>query len=427
VQFALDETAQAVVQAAAAILDGADGVGPAGAADAAAVERTWKALGHAGLLSLSVPTRLGGEGLGALASMTLLTEIGRRGAALPVLATVALGVLPLVRWGTPDQQDDLLAGRGEGLGGPAAAPPVLTAALREPTDPEPTVPATTCGPAGELTGTKVGVPYADRAKRILVPVSLTSVGSGGPGAAPPTGRGRDHGPRRRGRANRTAVALVDPAAPGVTLTRTPSSSETPEWTVRLDGAVATGVLRGGAEAVEDVYRLALAGACALGDGAVAGALALTSAHVRDREQFGRPLATFQAVAQQIADVYIAARTLHLATLSACWRLDRALLMSPGGPGAAEGAAAGIEAPRRDLDVAGYWLAREAPAALRTCHHLHGGLGLDITYPLHRYSALVADVVRSVGGAEYRLDALGRAEAVGGPGVVASGRAGGEVA
>ena len=70
---------------------------------------------------------------------------------------------------------------------------------------------------------------------------------------------------------------------------------------------------GPAECIRDLYQLAVAGACALADGAVAGALALTKDYVATREQFGRPLAAFQAVSQQIADVYIASRTLHLAT------------------------------------------------------------------------------------------------------------------
>ena len=78
---------------------------------------------------------------------------------------------------------------------------------------------------------------------------------------------------------------------------------------------------GGADCVRDLYQLAIAGACALADGAVAGALALTRDHIATREQFGRPLAAFQAVSQQIAEVYIASRTMHLATLAACWRLD----------------------------------------------------------------------------------------------------------
>ena len=74
----------------------------------------------------------------------------------------------------------------------------------------------------------------------------------------------------------------------------------------------------------DLYQLAVAGACAVADGAVAAALAMTTAHVGSRQQFGRPLAAFQAVAQQVADVYITARTLHLAALSGCWRLAAGL-------------------------------------------------------------------------------------------------------
>jgi alkylation response protein AidB-like acyl-CoA dehydrogenase len=187
--------------------------------------------------------------------------------------------------------------------------------------------------------------------------------------------GHDHG-----------VALVSTRAAGVELTRTPSASGAPEFTLRMDGAPIQAML-GGADCVRDLYQLAVAGACALADGAVAGALALTRDHVATREQFGRPLAAFQAVSQQIAEVYIASRTLHLATLAACWRLD-----------------AGLDAGA-DLDVAGYWCAEQAPRSVRTCHHLHGGLGMDATYPLHRFSSLVADLVRHLGGAEYRLERL----------------------
>jgi alkylation response protein AidB-like acyl-CoA dehydrogenase len=337
--FDLDETCEAVVQTADAVMDDST-MDP---------EAMWKELGRSGLLSLSVPARLGGEGLGLLPTMTVLTEVGRRGLALPAMATLALGVLPLVRWATPSQQDELLA---DG--------PVLTAALREPSDPQPSRPGTTCTGDLALTGTKVGVTYAQHARSMLVPVSLTTGG--------------------------TAVALIPPAAPGVSMVRTPASSETPEWTVTFDRAVATGLLPG--DAVADLYQLAVAGACAIGDGAVAGALALTSGYIGSREQFGKPIATFQAAAAQIADLYIVSRTLHLATLSACWRLS-------------EGRAA-----QSDVDIAGYWFAEHAPAALRTCHHLHGGIGLDVSYPLHRYSSLVKDLVRAMGGSEHRLTALG---------------------
>jgi alkylation response protein AidB-like acyl-CoA dehydrogenase len=168
------------------------------------------------------------------------------------------------------------------------------------------------------------------------------------------------------------------------VTRTPTSTGAPEYSVRLDGA--DGELLGTDTRV--VWRYAIAGTAAVADGVLACGLALTAAHVGTREQFDKPLATFQAVAAQIADVYVTARTVNLAALSACWRL-----------------AEGLDTDD-DLDIAAYWLAAEVPAALQICHHLHGGLGVDTTYPLHRYYSHAKDLARLVGGAEANLDRIG---------------------
>jgi 3-oxo-4-pregnene-20-carboxyl-CoA dehydrogenase alpha subunit len=331
---------------------------------------TWKELAQAGLLALALPAELGGDGLGVMETAALLTQAGRHAARVPALATLALGVLPVTRLASARAQRELLAGVATGE-------TILTAAIREPSDPAPVTPATTSelsGDSGQVSGVKLGVPYAAAARWILVPASLASGG--------------------------TAVVVVEADAPGLTATRTHTSSGLPEYTVALDRVPVRHVLAdvppsaetsAGTSAVAELSRLAVAGACCVGDGAIAAALELTTGYIGTREQFGRPLATFQAVAQQIADVYVAARTLHLATLSACWRL-----------------AAGLDAAR-DVDVAGYWLALQAPAAVRTCHHLHGGIGMDVTYPLPRFSALVTDLVTMVGGADYRLDLLGERE------------------
>ncbi|GAB3457436.1 acyl-CoA dehydrogenase family protein [Actinophytocola sediminis] len=302
-------------------------------------DATWKALGQAGLLALAVPERLGGDGLGPVEVAVLLAEVGRVAAPLPALETLAMGVLPVARHGTAEQQDRLLAGVVDGNR-------VLTSAARA---------AVTASDEDSLSGRAIGVRYAGVADRILVPAG-------------------------------DRVYVVDPSAAGVTLVPTATSSGVPEATVTLDAVTAERL--GGPGAAEDLYRLTLAGACALGDGLVAGALDLTAAHVRTREQFGKPLATFQAVAQQIADVYVSARTLHLATWSACWRL---------GSG---------RAADEDLEVAAFWLAEEAPTVMHTSHHLHGGLGVDAGYPLHRYYAATKDIVRLLGGVEHRLVRLG---------------------
>jgi 3-oxo-4-pregnene-20-carboxyl-CoA dehydrogenase alpha subunit len=337
--FSLTERQQAVAGLAAEVLGAAD---------------PWKELARAGLLDVSPP-----DGLGVLEVAVLLTEIGRRAPSMKALATLMTGALPVLRWGRPELKQALLPGVASGE-------LLLTAALREP----PTHPATAVTD-GTITGLKIGVPYAEQSRLLLVPARLAPtdpmiMASFGQ-IAPETGH--DHG-----------VAVVRPEAEGVRVIRSPSSSGEPEYTLRLDQAPVEGVL-GGADCARDLHQLAVAGACALADGVVAGALALTRDHVARREQFGRPLATFQAVSQQIADVYIASRTMHLAALSACWRL-------------AEGRDAAD-----DLDVAGYWCAEQAPRSVRLCHHLHGGIGMDVTYPLHRFSAMAADLARFLGGAD----------------------------
>jgi hypothetical protein len=351
----------------------------------ASPESAWKALAQAGLLSLSVPSDLGGEGLGVVETAIVLTELGRRAVLTPAIASLALGCLPIAHLGSPSQRKALLS---PGLLlttalNPATARPTLIArgATPPPTFPSPAIsraadiPAGSEKPiesgatapllhaaevasgamasaglrslgdfraadaaAGEISGVWIGVPYAGDAHRILLP-------------------GRD------------CAAVIDPAH--AWLDRTVSSSGLPEYTVKLASAPVESVVAG------DVYPLVLAGVCAMADGLLAGALELTTAHLGTRKQFGKELATFQSAAGQIADVYIASRTLHLIAMSLAWRLDTA------------------RDTHSDVEAARAWLAQEALPALRTCHHLHGGIGLDVTYPLHRYYSLMKDLIRYV--------------------------------
>lgn len=358
-EAAASELAARVLRASGPVATAADAEGRASDLDGS----LWKELGQAGLLSLAVPAELGGDGLGVQATAAVLTEVGRHASRIPALATLALGVLPVARSTNREVRKLLLEGVGAGE-------TILTAAIREPSRPMPETPATTTTAhrgGGTVTGVKIGVPYAAAARWILVAAST------------PTGD--------------PVVAVVEPDADGLSCQRTPSSSGLPEYTLRLSDSPVLAVLDGCT--VGDLYRLATGGACAVADGLLAGALDLTTTHVRTREQFGRPLATFQAVAQQMADIYAVARTLHLITISASWQLD-----------------AGLATAGRDVDVAAYWLTEHGPPALRTCHHLHGGLGMDVTYPLPRYSALMTDLTAFVGGAADRIDRLGTLEAAG---------------
>jgi alkylation response protein AidB-like acyl-CoA dehydrogenase len=311
-------------------------------------ENTWEALVSGGVTALGVPDRLGGDGVGLPEIATALTEIGRRATVSPALATLGLGLVPLLDMASDEQQDRYLDGVGTGA--------ILTAACNEPGVALPDRPATTLA-GGRLNGTKIDVPYAGSASWMLV-----STDSG--------------------------VVVVSPTAAGVRLTKTPNSAGGEEFAVTFsDVEVDPGaVLRDGN--VQRLNQLVLAAVGAFAAGLVAGAVRLTADYVTNRHQFGRPLATFQSVSAQLADVYIASRTLALASTSVIWRL-------------AEGRDADD-----DLDVLAYWLTSQAPPAMQTCHHLHGGMGMDVTYPMHRYYSSIKDVTRLLGGPAYRLDLVG---------------------
>ncbi|AOW95063.1 acyl-CoA dehydrogenase [Rhodococcus sp. WMMA185] len=311
----------------------------------------WAAFAEADLLTLALPERLGGEGLSVSDVGALLTEVGKKAAQIPALATLGFGVLPIVALGDDAQQDALLAGLADGR--------TFTAALAEPGAQFAASPSVTAVPDEDgyrVTGRVLAVPFAEEAYRILVPSTA-------------------------------GVVLVEPGAEGVTLTPTPSASGSPEFAIGFDAARAE-LLAPGEDAVQTLYRIALASIGAVADGLLSGATALTGEHLASRHQFGRPLATFQAVSQQIADVYVTARTLHVSALAALWRVSE-----------------GLDA-QDDLDVMAYWIAAEVPAAMQVLHHLHGGIGVDVTYPLHRYYSTAKDLARLVGGASYRLDLVG---------------------
>ncbi|OBG74538.1 MULTISPECIES: acyl-CoA dehydrogenase family protein [unclassified Mycobacterium] len=309
---------------------------------------SWDALVSGGVAALPVPERLGGDGVGLPEVATVLTEVGRHGAITPALATLGFGVVPLLDLATDEQQDRFLADVAKGG--------LLTAALSEPGAALPDRPSTTLA-NGRLSGTKVAVPYADSADWIVVTAD-------------------------------NAVVVVSPRADGVRLAKTPTSNASQEYTVTFaDVAVDESDVLAGA-APHRVNQLALALIGAYTDGLVAGALRLTADYVANRKQFGKPLSTFQTVAAQLSEVYIASRTIDLVAKSVVWRLSE-----------------GRDADA-DLDVLGYWLTSQAPPVMQTCHHLHGGMGMDITYPMHRYYSTIKDLTRLLGGPSHRLDLVG---------------------
>ncbi|MFI9505900.1 acyl-CoA dehydrogenase family protein [Nocardia sp. NPDC052566] len=318
----------------------------------------WPSLIETGLLSVALPERFGGDGMGLPEISVLLTELATDAVAAPALPTLGFGVLPLL-----DTLPDSVAAR---VFPEVAAGAVLTAALSEPAAPfavKPETHAVSDGNSVRVTGHKVAVPYAEQARWLLIPTD-------------------------------SGVALIDSEAPGLTKTPSPVSGGMPECSVRLDRVEipAEQFMPG---ALGQLHRLALASIGSVADGLLKGAITLTAEHVRTRRQFNRALAEFQAVAQQIADLYVVSRTLHAATLSANWALAQA-----------DTDPKHQERVDDDLEILAYTVATDLPVAMQKCHHLHGGLGVDVTHPMHRYYSQAKDLARWLGGGAFRLDRLG---------------------
>ena len=106
--------------------------------------------------------------------------------------------------------------------------------------------------------------------------------------------------------------------------------------------------------------------CAVQLGVTEGAIVLTAEYAKTREQFDRPIGSFQAVAQRLADGYIDTRFLSLTVWQAAWRLQERLP-------AAEAIA-----------TAKLWAADAGHRVAHTTVHIHGGVGVDLDGEAHRY-------------------------------------------
>ena len=251
----------------------------------------WADLAAAGVLAAGLPEALGGAGLGLLEECSVLTELGRAVSDVPYLASIVLGAGAIAEFGTPSQSDRWVVPAGRGSA-------VLTAALAEEDGDDPGSPsARAVRREGRwvLSGAKTAVPAAPRADLFLVP------------AASPDG---------------VQVFLVEPSEVTVQPQRLTDSAEA--GLVVLDGAVldAERVLGPGrgAEVTQWLASRATVGLCAVQSGVIERALELTAEYARGRVQFGRPIGSFQAVAQRLADAYVDAEAARLTMWQAAWLL-----------------------------------------------------------------------------------------------------------
>jgi 3-oxocholest-4-en-26-oyl-CoA dehydrogenase beta subunit len=343
---------------------GAAAGGPAGAA-AGLDAGLWADLAKAGVLSAGLPESLDGADAGLLAQCAVLTEIGRALAPVPYLESIVLGAGAVARFGPPEQQRRWAgpAGRGELL---------LTAALAEPDGDDPAHPAATATPAASgnwlLSGVKTMVTAAPEADWLLVP------------AATPDG---------------SAVFLIGAGAPGVTVQRQQATGGLSTGQVMLaDVAVpADQVLGNGPDRQQVAAWLAAhgtVGLCALQLGVLERALEMTAEYTQSRVQFGRPIGTFQAVRQRLADAYTDVEAVRLTMWQAAWQLAEGLPASTA------------------IATAKFWAADAGHRIAHTAVHLHGGVGIDVSYPLHRYFTAAKRGEFALGGATTQLRHIGAA-------------------
>lgn len=338
----------------------ADRVKAAESSDSWHDARLWSTLADAGLLGIAVEEANGGMGLGLLELCALLEEVGRVVAPVHATPALVLAGLPIAELGTAEQKkrwltamvsgESLLTG-AFGATGDAGTLPVV---------------AKKDGSGWTLYGGVSLVPAADLAARVLVPARTGDT---------------------------VAIFLLDPRAKGVNLVRRGTSRGEPLFDLTLDAVAGSEVLgesaKHGEKALERIRAQATIATCATQVGVSQRALEITSAYVRERVQFGVPIGSFQAVQHRLADAYIDVESMRWVTWRAAWKLSR------------------NEDATREVAIAKFWASEGGARVAASAQHLHGGIGVDVDYPIHRYFLWSKALELSFGNATQQLVTLGR--------------------
>ena len=356
--------------------------------------RAWAALASTGVVGASVPEDHGGLGLGFLSTAVALEEVGRRASPVPLLTTAVMAAMPVAAFGTESQSEAWLPGMADGtvlacaaLAEDGAPPAEPSTAARLPSgtasasaggaraDPASTARdasgtgAERSGGGFVLDGTKILVAGGLDADVALVPARLDGGGVG--------------------------VFLVPTDAEGLERLPVEVTTGRPEARFELSGVrVGADALLGGgacdgAEVVRFIERHANVGLCMMMAGAARAAIELAAGYTKQRHQFDRPIATFQAVSQRAGDSYIDAEAIWLTAYQAAWRLS-----------------VGLPADR-EIAIAKYWACEGGFRVVHAAVHVHGGVGVDRDYPLHRHFLAARHMELTLGHAEEQLAELGR--------------------
>ena len=303
----------------------------------------WQALAETELLGLGLSEASGGADQSLLSVCLLMQQFGRRAPSIPLVESLS-AALVLDAFGGDGERSHLKAfGQGDWM---------LNCALHEDETIDLNHPLVRFD--GRLFGSKTAVPEADG-------ILLSARDEAGP-----------------------CLVLVEqmPAAAG----RQWSTDGQPRQRLHFEGQPARRI--GGPEVlrflVDRLYLLSSAYMLGLAEGA----LFMTARYVSERQQFGVPLGSFQAVGQRAADGFIDCQAMELALMEAAWRMET----------------------ERDHDQAlasaRYFACDGGHRVVASAQHLHGGMGFDRDYPLYRHFLQMKWYEFSLGGARSSLAKLG---------------------
>ena len=317
----------------------------------------WQTLAASGVVGAALPENIGGGGLDFLEQCSVLIEIGRTVAPVPYLPTV-LAAAALGYFGTDEQRSTWAT--------PAASGSlVLSLALAEDLVDDAESPQTTAEPTADgwlLSGAKAVVPFGDVADAFLVSASTV---------------------------DGVRLFVVLPSDAGVTSTAERVVDGDTVVTLELAGVtLGADRLVPGQDVAHWLIARTTVALAAYQTGVLEQALALTSSYAREREQFGRPIGSFQAVAQRLADAYIDVEAVRLTMWEAAWRIASALSCPT------------------EIATAKFWAADAGHRVAHTAVHIHGGTGIDMDGLTHRYFTAAKRTEFALGGATAQLRVLG---------------------
>lgn len=332
--------------------------------DATYDHELWNTLAEQGLLGICVPESFGGTGLGFVELCSILEEQGRRVSPVPVFASLVLGGLPIAQFGSDAQKAKWLTPLAAGTAKLSAAVADLgmTAAVAQ------NVIATQNGNDWVLNGEKHAIQDGAVADCILVPAVDSQ--------------------------RNLTFFLVDTKAAGAVVKAQENFSGTTKATlvlnnVKLSNDDILGNVGQGAEILKWLEQHADTALAAMQVGVCDEALKRTAAFTGERKQFGAPIGSFQAVAMRAADAFIDLEAMRSTYWQAMWRL------SAGQPS--------------DIEVraAKWWACQGSHRVVHACQHLHGGMGADVEYPIHRFFIFSKEISFTLGNGAVQLSKLGK--------------------